>query len=54
MEKKRGRPLKKPDYDSETIMRELLEAVTNIYNTTHEIKATSIELDLPPNKVKKL
>lgn len=54
MEKKRVRPLKKPDYDSETIMRELLEAVTNIYKTTHEIKSTAIELYLPPNKVKKL
>lgn len=50
---KRGRPPKK-DYDPEVLMRELIDTVSEIYRTTREIKATALELSLPPNKVKKL
>ena len=49
----RGRPSKK-DYDAEALMQELIDTVSEVYHTTNEIKATAIELDLPPNKVKKL
>ncbi len=49
----RGRPLKK-GYDAETLMKELLNITAEVYNTTNEIKATALELDLPPNKIKKL
>lgn len=49
----RGRPPKK-DYDAEALMQELINAVAEVYQATNEIKATAIELDLPPNKVKKL
>ncbi len=50
----RGRPSQKPDYDPEKLMTELLDAVVEVYMKLREIKATAIELDLPPNKVKKL
>lgn len=50
---KRGRPPKK-DYDPEVLMRELIDTVSEVYRTTREIKATALELSLPPNKVKKL
>ena len=49
---KRGRPPKK-DYDPEALMRELIDTATEIYQK-REIKATALELDLPPGKVKKL
>lgn len=35
-------------------MQELLDTVAEVYQDTNEIKATAIELSLPPNKVKKL
>lgn len=35
-------------------MRELIDTVTEVYRTTREIKATALELSLPPGKVKKL
>ena len=35
-------------------MRELLDAAAEIYHEKGEIKATALELSLPPNKVKKL
>lgn len=35
-------------------MRDLLDTVSEVYRTTREIKATALELSLPPNKVKKL
>ena len=50
---KRGRPPKN-DYAPEVLMRELLDAVAEIYREKGEIKATALELSLPPNKVKKL
>lgn len=49
----RGRPSKK-DYDAEALMQELINAVSEVYQATNEIKATAMELSLPPNKVKKL
>ena len=52
-ERKRGRPPKK-DYDPESLMQELIDMVTEVYHNTNEIKATAIELALPPHKVKKL
>lgn len=51
---KRGRPAKKPKYAPEERMQELIDTVAEVYREKHEIKATAIELDLPPNKVKKL
>lgn len=52
-EKKRGRPPKK-DYDSNALMQELIDIVTEVYQKSHEIKATAMELSLPANKIKKL
>lgn len=49
----RGRPTKK-SYAPEKLMHELINIVTEIYQNTNEIKATAIEMSLPPNKVKKL
>ena len=49
---KRGRPPKK-DYDPEVLMRELIDTAAEIYQEKREIKATALELDLPPGKVKK-
>lgn len=49
----RGRPPKKA-YDPVLLMGELIDAVPEVYQATNEIKATAIELNLPPNKVKKL
>lgn len=48
----RGRPPKK-DYDAEALMQELIDTVTEVYQTTNEIKATAMELFLPLNEVKK-
>lgn len=47
---KRGRPPKK-DYDPEALMRELIDTAAEIYQEKREIKATALELDLPPGKV---
>ena len=52
-ERKRGCPPKK-DYDPESLMQELIDTVTEVYHNTNEIKATVIEISLPPHKVKKL
>lgn len=52
-ENKRGCPPKK-DYDPNTLMQELIDIVTEIYKKNQEIKATALELSLPPHKVKKL
>lgn len=49
----RGRPPKK-FYDSDLFMGELIDTVSEVYQSTNEIKATALELSLPPNKVKKL
>lgn len=50
---KRGRPPKK-DYDPDALMRELIDTTAEIYREKGEIKATALELSLPPGKVKKL
>ena len=50
---KRGRPPKK-DYDPEALMRKLIDTTAEIYQEKGEIKATALELSLPPGKVKKL
>ena len=50
---KRGRPPKK-DYDPEALMQELIDTAAEIYQEKREIKATALELSLPPGKVKKL
>lgn len=50
---KQGRPPKQ-DYDPETLIRELIDTVAEIYREKQEIKATALELSLSPNKVKKL
>ena len=50
---KRGRPPKK-DYDPEALMQELIDTAAEIYQEKREIKATALELNLPPGKVKKL
>lgn len=50
---KRGRPPKKY-YDADTLMQELIDTVTEVYQNTNKIKATATELSLLPNKVKKL
>lgn len=50
----RGRPSHKPGYDPEELMKELMDTVLEVYREKREIKETSIELDMLPNKVKKL
>lgn len=50
---KRGRPPKK-DYAPNALMRELISTAAEIYREKQEIKATALELSLPPGKVKKL
>lgn len=52
-EHKRRRPSEK-DYEPETLMQELIDTVAEVYREKQEIKATALELSLPPNKVKKL
>ena len=53
MKKRLGRPPKK-EYDPEALMQELIATTAEIYQEKKEIKATALELSLPPNKVKKL
>ena len=48
-----GRPPKK-DFNPVEQMQELVDIASEIYHKTGEIKATAMELSLPPNKVKKL
>lgn len=49
----RDRPPKKA-YDPKRLMQELTDVVTEVNREKQEIKATALELELPPNKVKKL
>lgn len=53
MENKRGRPPKK-DYNPHELTEALTAIVSETYAKTNEIKATAVELKLPPHKVKKL
>ena len=50
----RGRPLNKPNYNPEEVLNKIINTVCEAYDETKEIKATAIELDLAPLKVKKL
>lgn len=43
----KGRPPKK-SYDPVLLMQELINTVAEIYQHTNEIKATALELSLPP------
>lgn len=49
----RGRPPEK-SYDPALLMQELIDTVAEVYQATNELKATALELSLPPNKIKKL
>lgn len=49
-----SRPKKKPLYDAEKIMKELLTAVTESYDETGELKLTAEEFEISPLKIKKL
>lgn len=49
-----SRPKKKPQYDSNKIMQELLEAVSESYSETGELKLTAEEFDMSALKIRKL
>lgn len=53
MDKKRGRPPKK-NYNPQELIEALTAVVSETYKDKVEIKATAMELKLPPHKVKKL
>lgn len=48
------RPKKKPAYDAEKIMKELLVAVVESYEETGELKLTAEEFDMSALKIRKL
>lgn len=48
-----GRP-KKKEYDAETVLKELVETVVELYDDYSQIKAVANELNLAEHKVKKL
>ena len=48
---KRDRPQEK-EYNSEILMRELIDTVAEIYREKKEIKAVALELALPPIRSK--
>ena len=50
MKKRLGRPPKK-EYDPEALIQELINTVAEMYQEKKEIKATAVELSLPPNKI---
>lgn len=49
-----GRPRKKPHYDSEKIMKELIDAVVESFEETGELKLTAAEFEMSPIKIRKL
>ncbi len=49
-----ARPKKKPLYDAEKIMKELLKAVVESYEETGELKLTAEEFEMSPLKIRKL
>ena len=49
-----ARPKKKPAYDAEKIMKELLVAVVESYEETGELKLTAEEFDMSALKIRKL
>lgn len=42
------------EYDAQKVLEELIGTVVEVYRQKQEIKATAVELDLEPQKVKKL
>ena len=49
-----ARPKKKPLYDAEKIMKELLKAVAESYDETGELKLTAEEFEMSLLKIRKL
>lgn len=49
-----ARPKKKPAYDAEKIMKELIAAVVDSYDETGELKFTAEEFDMSALKIRKL
>ncbi len=49
-----ARPKKRPHYDQDKIMKNLLDAVTESYEETGELKQTAAEFDMSPLKIRKL
>lgn len=49
-----SRPKKRPLYDAEKIMKELLKAVAESYNETEELKLTAEEFDMSALKIRKI
>ena len=49
-----ARPKKRPHYDPDKIMKNLLDAVSESYDETGELKQTAAELDMSPLKIRKL
>ena len=49
-----GRLKKKPDYDPQKIMKELLATVSEIYNETGELNQTAVEIGVSALKTRKL
>lgn len=49
-----ARPKKKPAYDAEKIMKELMAAVVESYEETGELKLTAEEFDMSALKIRKL
>ncbi len=49
-----SRPKKRPHYDSDKIMKNLLDAVSESYEETGELKQTAGEFDMSPLKIRKL
>lgn len=49
-----GRQRKKPQYDGDKIMKELIDAVTESFGETGELKLTAAEFDMSAIKIRKL
>ena len=49
-----ARPKKRPNYDQEKILKELIAVASESYEETGELKQTAFELDMSPLKVRKL
>ena len=48
------RPKKRPHYDPDKIMKNLLDAVSESYEETGELKQTAVEFNISPLKIRKL
>ncbi|SFG27367.1 hypothetical protein [Oribacterium sp. WCC10] len=49
-----AKPKKRPHYDPDKIMKSLLDAVSESYEETGELKQTAAEFDMSPLKIRKL